>query len=862
MENWQELLESGGGKPPHGGAREQLEGMERVQNLEAVINEGLRVALLEDTPDQSLEVLLEYLGNALNGERTYIFERNKDGRDDNTYEWVAGGVRPEKENLQNLPPEVCANWYRNFSVGRHIVIEDLNDIRQSDPIQYENLKRQNISSLVVVPLYDNDEILGFYGVDNPPLKTLEYVSDMLQIMAHFIVSSLRQRNLVRKLHERSYEVLHVLNVDYVGIYAVDFDTDKCQVYREKERLKDGCGIDFEESYQTAMGRYISACVEPRDQKRLRAMTERSRVLAQLRTKKKFYIRYRVKDDPKGINNMELHFCRTETDTGQNNVIFAFRDIDAVVEQEERYRLEARRDIENVLEGARTGIWTIELEDDCAPRMYADQTMRMLLGVGEDIGPEECYQSWFCNIDPEYVDTVREAVREMLETGRSEVVYPWNHPALGKIYVRCGGVPDKKFDKPGSCLRGYHQDITETMVTRKKQDQAMLELLEKVRQANSAKSEFLSHMSHDLRTPINGIQGMLTVMEKCLDDPEKQRACREKIRISADHLLSLVNDVLEISKLESGRFTDVKVSFDLRELVEDCAAILAPKAEETGIHLEPPEVELRHSGLIGNPLYVKRVLTNILDNAVKYNRPNGYVFIRVKEMFFKDGVAGYQFTVEDTGIGIGKEFQRRIYEPFTQENQDARTDYKGTGLGMSIAKKLIDRMNGTIELDSRIGEGTVFRVALPLQVDAKGPRPAARKEDAPADISGMRVLLVEDNEINCEIMQFVLEEAGASVTAAQNGQIAVQTFAASDPGTFDCVLMDLMMPVMSGLEAARVIRGMDRPDAQTVPIIALSANAFEEDVAMAKEAGMNEHLAKPVNINKLVQTMRRFKNLPS
>ena len=332
MENWQELLESGGGKPPHGGAREQMEGMERVQNLEAVINEGLRVALLEDTPDQSLEVLLEYLGNALNGERTYIFERNKDGRDDNTYEWVAGGVRPEKENLQNLPPEVCANWYRNFSVGRHIVIEDLNDIRQSDPIQYENLKRQNISSLVVVPLYDNDEILGFYGVDNPPLKTLEYVSDMLQIMAHFIVSSLRQRNLVRKLHERSYEVLHVLNVDYVGIYAVDFDTDKCQVYREKECQKDGCSIDFEESYQTAMGHYISAHVEPRDQKRLRAMTERSRVLAQLRTKKKFYIRYRVKDDPKGIKNMELHFCRTETDAGKNNVIFAFRDIDAVVEQ--------------------------------------------------------------------------------------------------------------------------------------------------------------------------------------------------------------------------------------------------------------------------------------------------------------------------------------------------------------------------------------------------------------------------------------------------------------------------------------------------------------------------------------------------
>ena len=375
-------------------AHGQQSDMRSVQNLEAVINAGLRAALLEETPDQSLKVLLEHLGKALNGERTYIFEQNESGGDDNTYEWVADGVEPEQENLQNVSPEVCAGWYRNFSVGGHIVIQNVEDIRESEPLQYENLKRQGIHSLVVVPLYDGKQVIGFYGVDNPPVKSLEYASNMLHTAAYFIVSSLKRRDLFRELQKRSY-------------------------------------------------------------------------------------------------------------------------------------LEGRQSLENILEGARTGIWTIELEEGCQPRMYADRTMRILLGVPEDIGPEACYRHWFERIEPDYAAMVEEAVQEMLKTGRSEVIYPWDHPSLGKIYVRCGGVPDRTFEKPGSCLNGYHQDITETMVTRKKQEQSIMELLERVRQANSAKSEFLSHMSHDLRTPINGILGMLAILEKSQDDPERQRDCRDR-----------------------------------------------------------------------------------------------------------------------------------------------------------------------------------------------------------------------------------------------------------------------------------------------------------------------------------------------
>jgi len=830
--------------------------MRSVQNLEAIINEGLRIALLEKTPDQSLEVLLGYLGKALDGERTYIFERNETGGDDNTYEWVASGIRPEKENLQNVRPEVCANWYQRFGVGKHIIIQDLEHTRESDPLMYETLAPQNIHSLVVVPLYDDGRVIGFYGVDNPPAKTLDYASNMLQITAHFIVSSLRRRNLVRELQDRSYDILRSLNVDYLGIYRVDFDTDRCRAYRENERLR--ClHADFEDGYQAAIGRYISAYVTPRDQERLRVMTEKSYVLAQLRTKKKFYVRYQVRDNPEGLKNLEVHFSVTGKE--ENSAIFALRDVNSVVEQEERYKLETRREMEDILEGARTGIWAIELEEGCAPRMYADRTMRMLLGVTEDIGPEECYRHWFKNIDHDYVEMAQESVREMLRSGRAEVVYPWNHPELGKIYIRCGGVPDRGFDKPGVCVRGYHQDITETMVTRREQEKTLMESLVKVKQANLAKTEFLAHMSHDIRTPINGILGMLAISEKNPDDPAQQRECRAKIRTATEHLLSLINDVLEISKLESGETTLVEEPFDLRDTLENCMTIVSPKAEECGIQLEIREIDIQHSSLIGSPLHLRQILVNVIGNAVKYNRPNGSVLIRVKELPFRDGPAEYRFIIEDTGIGMSEEFQKHIFEPFTQESQDARTNYTGTGLGMAITKKLVDQMGGVIELESRPGEGSCFQITLPLQTDEAPAPPFEAQEDGPGDISGMRVLVVEDVPLNCEIMQYMLEKAGASVVTAENGKIAVDLFADSEPGGFDCILMDLMMPVMDGLAATRAIRGMDRPDAKTVPMIAVTANAFYEDAKMSKEAGLDEHMSKPVNFEKLFKVMYQLKN---
>lgn len=837
-----------------------------IQNhkkFETIVNEAIQVSLQADSPSRSLEILLEYLGKTLGAERTYIFEKNEIGGDDNTYEWTALGAVSQKDNLQNLPPEVCENWYDQFKINKYITIENVEDIKEKNLVQYEILKRQNIQSLVVVPLYDDRKAIGFYGVDNPTMESFDYISNMLQITAHFIITLIKRRNLIRKLEEKSYDVFKSLNVDYVGIYQVDFSTGKCEEYRKMDNLQNNeeNKIDFQDNYQEAMRKYISLYVQEQDQVYLRTVTEKNYVLDQLREKKKFFVRYQVKDNDQNVKNYEIHFAKNEKGSNENIVIFAFRNIDSIVKEEENYKLEKQRDIEEVLGGSRTGIWTIEIEDGCHPRMYADRTMRSLLGVQDDIDPEECYRNWFNNIDPEYIDMVQEAVHEIIEKGRSEVVYPWNHPTLGKIYVRCGGVPDDSFHKPGIYLKGYHQDITETMVIRQKQEKEIYEALEKVKRANSAKSEFLSHMSHDIRTPINGILGMLEISEKNPDDLERQKDCRKKIKVAAEHLLSLINDVLEISKLESGEVSFVEEAFDLDDLLDNCMTILSPRSEETGIYLELSELSLEHKKLIGSPLHLRQILINIIGNAIKYNHPDGNVDVKVKELTSNETQAQYEFIIKDTGIGMSEEFQEHIFEPFTQENQDVRTHYNGTGLGMSITKKLVDQMKGTIEVESQLGKGSIFKIILPIQIDQSGGQVQLQDEEEEVftDISGMHVLLVEDNAINCEIVQYMLEDAQASVVTAQNGKIAVDTFAMSKDKEFDCILMDLMMPVMNGLDATRMIRSLDKSDAKTIPIIALSANAFEEDVKKSLAAGMDAHLTKPVDIDKLFQVMYQLKN---
>ncbi len=366
------------------------------------------------------------------------------------------------------------------------------------------------------------------------------------------------------------------------------------------------------------------------------------------------------------------------------------------------------------------------------------------------------------------------------------------------------------------------------------------------------------MSHDIRTPINGIMGMLSIAEKYPDDPERQQDCRKKIKTSAEHLLSLINDVLDINKLESGNVEIRKETFSLPQLFANCATILGGQAATKKIQLTTAfeEEQFFHTDFIGSPLHIKQVLINIAGNAIKYNRPDGSVHMSCEELSEENGIAQIRFVISDTGIGMSKEYIEHIFEPFTQElsGMSARTTYQGTGLGMTITKKLIDSMGGTIAIESEVGQGSVFTVVLPLEIAAQPEEETENAVPAQVQIAGKHALLVEDNELNQEIAQFILEDFGLQVTIANNGQEAVEIFEQAEEGTYQIIFMDVMMPVMNGYESAKVIRALDRPDAKKIPIITMTANAFAEDVQAAKNAGMNEHVAKPLEADVIARVL--------
>jgi len=408
-----------------------------------------------------------------------------------------------------------------------------------------------------------------------------------------------------------------------------------------------------------------------------------------------------------------------------------------------------------------------------------------------------------------------------------------------------------------CTTRQIADEKEKEITYQKKLEAALA---EANQASQAKSDFLSRMSHDIRTPINGIHGMLEIIRKNRDDQARVDDCLEKIKTSSGYLLSLVNDVLDMSKLESGEITLAHDPSDLCQVLTDCDTVIRPLAVESGIHLITDMYQhITHPYLIGSPVHMRQIFINIASNAVKYNRPGGSINCSLKEMDFTGTTVTYRFTISDTGIGMKKEFVEHVFEPFSQENANSRSKYGGTGLGMSIVKRILDNMGGTITVTSQEGKGSTFTCTIPFELDPNPPilQDSADEQDVAIRLEGVKVLVVEDNELNQEIAQFMLEEVGAIVDLAENGQVAVDKFQASPVGTYQIILMDIMMPLMDGLAATRAIRAIGRADAKTIPIIAMTANAFMEDIRKCREAGMDAHLAKPLESETMLQMLAKF-----
>lgn len=381
-----------------------------------------------------------------------------------------------------------------------------------------------------------------------------------------------------------------------------------------------------------------------------------------------------------------------------------------------------------------------------------------------------------------------------------------------------------------------------------------------KQANETKSRFLSSMSHDIRTPLNGIIGFLKIDEANFDDPDVLRSNHEKIMISANHLLSLINDVLQMSKLDDDAVHLAHKKTDLSQLTIEIVTIIKQHADENGLQWnfdrEASSSPISYPYVYGSPLHLRQIFLNIYGNCIKYNKPNGSITTKIHSLGYKDGIVTYQWIISDTGIGMSEEFLQHIFEPFSQENSDARTNYNGVGLGMSIVRSLIEKMNGTLEVKSQKDVGSTFIITLPFEVAEEPDTPLSVSSES-ASIHDLHPLMAEDNEINAEIAKTLLTERDATVVVVPNGLQAVQAFKRSKPGYYDAILMDIMMPVMDGITAAREIRSLDHPDTKTIPILAVTANAFQEDAQKCIDAGMNMHFAKPLNMDDVVAALSRL-----
>ena len=557
------------------------------------------------------------------------------------------------------------------------------------------------------------------------------------------------------------------------------------------------------------------------------------------------------------------------------VHFFIRHYNRVEEQAKETIMEKNAELEKVVdEVTRHGqildalatvystIFVAHIEDHYYELLEGDKLMQEIVGKSGQI--DTVKESFLQNfIRKDYQAAVREfldfdTLAERLQDKKT-VVMEYQNPE-GRWFMARFIV--KRRDENGRVVAVLYvgRDYTEEKQHELDLQAKLREAATDAKRANMAKTDFLRRMSHDIRTPLNGIIGMLHIEETCEKDPQKLEECHAKIRHSAGYLLDLVNNVLDIGKLESGALTLENKPFHLGQLLLKMVGIIDTNAKEHGIHFTGGREAstIQHYNLIGSPLHLNRVLMNIAGNAIKYNRLGGSLNVYCKEIASDRETATFQFICEDTGLGMSKEFQAHAFEPFAQEGKETVTSFSGTGLGLSIVKDIVTLMGGQIELESEENVGTKFVITLPFRIDTKGQAPEeTEKVTEDVDLCGRKVLLVEDNELNMEIARVFLEEEGLLITEAHDGKEAVEIFEKSEINHFDYIFMDVMMPVMDGLEATKVIRRLDRADAKTMPIIAMTANAFVEDQAACLAAGMNAHVGKPIDPKALKEALARF-----
>lgn len=507
-----------------------------------------------------------------------------------------------------------------------------------------------------------------------------------------------------------------------------------------------------------------------------------------------------------------------------------------------------------------GVWEIALFDGEKPRMKVNPTMRHLLSLSEDIVDEaEIYNIWRSRIKPEFIESVDKSVLAMKDGVRDENTYLWDDPVLGEQYVRCGGVGEFIKGK-GWIFRGYHYNVNDEVREEIRKQKLLTDALEAAEVANKAKTNFLMNMSHDIRTPMNAILGYSQLMKKELTD-EKLLRYQEKIGESGNMLLSIINNVLDMARIESGKMEIDEDYAQIGAVAKEISGVFEQEAKKKGLTLVR-EVNVTHDHILSDETKIKEVFINLLSNAVKYSLAGGTVTLRVTELpCDKPGYATIKTEVIDTGIGMSKEFLPSLFVSFARERNTTVGKIAGTGLGMSIVKKLVEMMHGTIDVESELGKGSKFTVILTHRIADEAFYTQKNSSDFDPSklelLKGKHILLAEDNDLNAEIAVTIFEEMGLKVDRVADGIQCLAKVEDMPARTYDLILMDIMMPNMDGYKATHAIRLLSDKAKSETPIVAMTANAFAEDRAKALEVGMNDHISKPIDMEKVIPILVKY-----
>ena len=834
----------------------------------------------------SIQTLLRIIGSYTKSERVYIFDRDEiTGDFSNSYEWCADNIEPFIDTLQSIHPEDMPYWVNAFERGDSVIIDDVEDIKNIMPSEYELLTLQSIHSEIAFPIFYKNELRGFIGVDNPHLEESSSFLTLLGVVGGHLGNvreSLRMTELLEQRNrslekslmdiERDQKFLSILSTDYISVYCVDLAQDTIEPLKldstanaaKINNLKAGSTRRYSTLLKSYYDMFVIKSVSPDFLEQLSIEHLKSHIT----TNGKLEFRYQVTPNSAGQEHFEVEVFPFDMESN-SKVIIGFKHIDELV----AYEQNSRRQLQEALDEATLNneiisaiskiyfsIYRIDLTQDMYEEVSSDNEVHRLTGR---MGRASAKMKELCHrfVVPEYQDKILQffdlsTIQERLHT---EETVAMDYLANDGNWHSARFIV-KKRDSSGNVTNILY--ATRLISEQKRREQSWMLLAEEANKANEAKSEFLSKMAHDIRTPMNAIMGFADIARNCPGISPKADDALKKITTSGKYIDQLVSNILNISSLEDGKqklnITETSVS----GISSTLSQIFAQELMTNNLNINFNCHNILYEYIMADNLKLKQIYSNLLSNSIKFTPAGGDITFDLSEERINDSnTIRLIACISDTGIGIKPEFQNDMFSKFTRETDTRVNSVRGSGLGLAIVKELVDLMNGNIEVNSSVGKGTSITVTVEVPYIVKDDH-SIRDKDCVSDItsvcSGMHLLVAEDNELNYEVISELLSMNGISCEHAEDGAICVEKFKTSVPGTYDGILMDLQMPVMDGIEASCAIRKLAHADAQRIPIIAITANTFAKDIERCRLAGMNEHLSKPLNIRRLISILSKFR----